>query len=151
MMARRGMGAWLPIILVLAHAGLALAAGDNLLINPTFEGELASETSGWSVRDWEADEGQIEVSVDAEVRRDSGPGGGARTPVNSVRIAQTLPVYSSLGQVFDVKPRTIYAAEVWARGEDLLSTGGGLRLFVGNEARAGASSPASSTRPTGSA
>ncbi len=87
MMAPRGMGAWLPIVLVLAYAGLALAAGDNLLINPSFEGELAGETSSWSVRDWEADEGQVEVSVDAQVRRDSGPGGGARTPVNSVRIA----------------------------------------------------------------
>ena len=121
-MARGRMATWLPIVLALAGASTALGAGENLLANPTFEGELGSEASGWSVRDWEADD--VEVTVDPLADHDGAP---------AVRIAQTLPVYSSLGQVYDVEPRTIYAAQVWARGEDLLATGGGLRLFIGNE------------------
>ncbi len=121
-MTRPLVSAWPMAILALAGVSAVFAAGENLLVNPTFEGELGSEASGWSVRAWESD--QVEITVDVQVDHDGAP---------AVRIAQPLPVYSCLSQAFDVQPRTIYAAQVWARGEDLLSTGGGLRLFIGNE------------------
>ncbi len=121
-MTRACVGAWLPIILTLAGMTTACGAGENLLVNPTFQGEPGGDAFGWHVRDWDADE--VEVAVDPRVEHDGAP---------AVRIAQPVPVYSCLSQAFDVRPRTIYAAQVWVRGENLLSTGGGLRLFIGNE------------------
>jgi hypothetical protein len=102
---------------------LPCLAQDNLLTNPRFEGELDAEDFGWSVRRGGGPDA-MSVAIDHEVTYD-----GAA----SIRFDQQKPVYSSIGHTFTPKPRTIYAATVHVRATDFVTTGRGVRLFIGDE------------------
>lgn len=98
--------------------------GPNLLVNAGFEASAPGEEDfGWHLRRGAGAE-VVEITVDAEV----GYEGAA-----SVRISQKAPVYSAISQIFETRPNTIYATEVWVRGEDILSVGRGPRVFIGDE------------------
>ncbi len=111
------------MLVMLSVAGACYGAGPNLLVNPGFDGEVGQEDFGWGIRHGAGAE-VVEVVVDRDVTHE-----GAA----SVRITQTRPVYSAISQYFDTRPRAIYAIEVWIRATDVVSTGRGPVLFVGNE------------------
>ncbi len=102
---------------------IPVAAQENLLANPDFRGELGADDFGWTVRRGGGPE-IVDIAIDPEVTHEGAP---------SVRFTQHKPVYSSLGQTFEPKPRTIYAASVYVRATDFVTTGRGVRLFIGNE------------------
>ncbi len=114
--------AFLCILLVTACA-CSCAAGPNLLTNPSFDGDLDGDDFGWSVRRGGGPEA-MNVAIDRDVTCDGMP---------SVRFTQQKPVYSSIGQTFEPKPRTIYAASISVRAEDFVTTSRGVRLFIGDE------------------
>ncbi|MEA3404027.1 MAG: hypothetical protein U9R79_22550 [Armatimonadota bacterium] len=110
-------------VLGLVSAPAATAAGPNLLDNPQFAGDPDAEDFGWHIR-YGAGPDVVEIVADTEMTLEGSP---------SLRFRQEKPVYSAVSQAFVPEPRTIYAAQVWVRAEDFVTTSRGVRLFIGDE------------------